>query len=319
MVAGMLFGANIATADSVWVQSYERTSQTEACAAQPGETPWQASWGTDSSWSPSWEMWANSGNGGWVCTRSITWARTPVDLTPVTPVVTCTEPVGGAVVDCAVGKIGPGEGLVFYIDSVSGLRYEMAPTNWNDPTNPTGVDPTKEWITNASTCYATNSSVADQNCQSNNLYPETTSGAQTASTTGSEAIGMGSVNTAAIKDRMFGVDATLYAAGLASAYRGGGFTDWFLPSEDELNAMCNYSRNLSASPDPTVSCYGGSGTSQDGTFAGGDYGFASGRDFYYWSSSQKDRRFVWSRILGDGFSSDDAKGDAMRVRPVRAF
>ena len=118
MVAGMLFGANIATADSVWVQSYERSSQTEACAAQPGETPWQASWGTDPSWSPSWEMWANNGNGGWVCTRSITWARTPVPASSG----------GGGAVTYAVGDVGPGDGLVFLI--ANGLTYEMAPKTW---------------------------------------------------------------------------------------------------------------------------------------------------------------------------------------------
>ena len=117
MVAGMLFGANIATADSVWVQSYERSSQTEACAAQPGETPWQASWGTDPSWSPSWEMWANNGNGGWVCTRSITWARTPIAASS-----------GGGSVSYAVGDVGPGGGLVFLI--ANGLTYEMAPKTW---------------------------------------------------------------------------------------------------------------------------------------------------------------------------------------------
>jgi len=45
VVAGMLFGARVAVADSVWYQSYGRVSQSEACAAQVGETPWQASWG----------------------------------------------------------------------------------------------------------------------------------------------------------------------------------------------------------------------------------------------------------------------------------
>ena len=77
MVAGVVFGAGSAMADSVWVQSYERSSQTAECESQAGETPWQASWGTDSSWTPTWEQWANDGKGGWTCTRSVTWARTP--------------------------------------------------------------------------------------------------------------------------------------------------------------------------------------------------------------------------------------------------
>ncbi len=47
VVAGTLFGANVASADSIQVQGYQRASQTEACVAQVGETPWQASWGPD--------------------------------------------------------------------------------------------------------------------------------------------------------------------------------------------------------------------------------------------------------------------------------
>jgi hypothetical protein len=65
-----------ASADSVQVQSYQRTAQSQACAAQPGETPWEAAWGADSSWHPTWEQWANGGQGGWTCGRTIVWAKT---------------------------------------------------------------------------------------------------------------------------------------------------------------------------------------------------------------------------------------------------
>ena len=281
MVAGMLFGANIATADSVWVQSYERTSQTETCAAQPGETPWQASWGADSSWSPSWEQWANNGNGGWVCTRSITWARTNASSNdPVSP-VTCTEPVGGADVACAVGKIGPGGGLVFLISS--GLTYEMAPKTWG-ANETTGI----QWCSD-----------------------------QVNSVTTGVAVGTGSANTLAmVTGASPFVECTSSAPNAVRAYSGGGYTDWFLPSQDELNAMCYYSRNLSASPDPTVSCYGGSGTFQDSTFASGTYGFASDD---YWSSSQYGASGAWGQYLGNGNQGDGGKFDTLRVRPVRAF
>ena len=76
VVAAGLTLAPSASAKSAEVQeqSYQRASQSEACAAQTGETPWQAAWGTDSSWHPTWEQWANGGTGGWTCTRSITWA-----------------------------------------------------------------------------------------------------------------------------------------------------------------------------------------------------------------------------------------------------
>ena len=48
------------------------------------------------------------------------------------------------------------------------------------------------------------------------------------------AIGTGLTNTDKIIATSQGTISTSYAAGLARAYRGGGYTDWFLPSKDEL-------------------------------------------------------------------------------------
>jgi len=283
MVATTLFGARVAEADSTWFQSYQRGSASEACVAQAGETPWQDSWGTNPGWSPSWEQWANNRQGGWVCSRSITWARTP-------------EAAGSSTVTYALGDIGPGGGLVFYIDSVSGLRYEMAPKNWGVSG---AIDPIAVWITSATKCYATNSSDADQNCQINDLYPGT-SDAQSASMAAATAIGMGSANTDAIIARMVAgiVSDNAYAAGLARAYAGvdGLTTGWFLPSKDELNAMYTYS------------LVGGFDTAR--------YGFAS--DFY-WSSSQNFAHLAWYQYLDNGGQSDATKSNLHRVRPVRAF
>ena len=83
--------APAAAADSIQVQSYQRSSQTQACASQPGETPWQASWGPDASWHPSWEQWANGGSGGWTCTRSMTWALSAPDPAPELPAAGCVN------------------------------------------------------------------------------------------------------------------------------------------------------------------------------------------------------------------------------------
>jgi hypothetical protein len=129
VVAGTLFGANVASADSIQVQGYQRASQTEACVAQVGETPWQANWGTDAGWKPSWEQWANKGAGGWVCSRSITWAKTPVAASSGGGVASCAT--GAA---CALGDIGPGGGLVFRI--YGGKTYEMAPKTWSGSGTP---------------------------------------------------------------------------------------------------------------------------------------------------------------------------------------
>jgi hypothetical protein len=264
MVAGMLFGANIATADSVWVQSYERTSQTAACGARPGETTWQASWGTDSSWSPSWEQWANNGNGGWVCTRSITWARTPEDA-------------GSSTVTYALGDIGPGGGLVFYdAGSVQpwGRYLEMAPKTWSGGSG----DPTDDWCSDVTNSVATGT-----------------------------AVGTGSANTTAMLTSASPfVACTASAANAVRAYPG----DWFLPSKDELNAMCNYSRNPTTPP--TGACAG----SQSGTFASGLYGFAYE---VYWSSSEDSSGVAWGQSFFDTVPLNMGKNLPQRVRPIRAF
>ncbi len=290
MIAATLFGANVASGDEVWDQSYQRGSASEACVAQAGETPWQDSWGTNPGWSPSWEQWANNGQGGWVCSRSITWAR------------------DSAARVYNIGDVGPGGGLVFLISG--GLTYEMARKDWGAGS---AIDPTKAWTTTAGVCYASGSSTDNADCQTNNLYPGTTL-VQSASTTASEAIGMGSANTDAIIARMAAgsVSSSDYAAGLASAYAGvdGLTSGWFLPSKDELNAMCNYSRNPTTPP--TGVCTG----SQDGTFSTGTYGFAGG---LYWSSSQSLAGFAWTQDLDDGIQYNASKFGPLRVRPVRAF
>jgi hypothetical protein len=104
---------------------------------------------------------------------------------------------------------------------------------------------------------------------------------------------------------------TASAPNVARAYAGGGLTDWFLPSMDELNAMCNYSRTWTGAPS-TGACTG----AQNGPFAAGTYGFASGN---YWSSSQLDATNAWYRSFVDGDLNGVVKGSALRVRPVRAF
>ena len=266
VVAGTLVGANVASADSVQYQSYQRASQTEACTAQVGETPWQASWGTDSSWYPSWEQWANGGKGGWTCGRSITWAKTPV--------------AGGSssARTYALGETGPGGGLVFLISG--GLTYEMAPNTWG-ANETTGI----QWCSD-----------------------------QTHSVATGDAVGTGSANTTSM---LTSAPATSFVACTASApnavraYAGGGLTDWFLPSKDELNAMCNYSRTWTGTPS-TGACTG----AQNGAFAAGTYGFASG---YYWGSSQSSASNAWGQSFVDGGQASAGKNSTVRVRPVRAF
>lgn len=105
------------------------------------------------------------------------------------------------------------------------------------------------------------------------------------------AIGTGSANTTAIIASQ-GEVATSYAAGLARAYDGGGYGDWYLPSKDELNQLYLNREAIG--------------------------GF---RDAYYWSSSESEANanVAWHQYFGTGAQQTYYKGDRGRVRAVRTF
>ena len=85
-----------------------------------------------------------------------------------------------------------------------------------------------------------------------------------------------------------------YAAGLARSYNGGGYSDWYLPSRDELNKL-----------------YLNSGWI--GGLATEPYWI------YYWSSSEYDANNAWMQKFNMGSQGDDNKPYSGRVRAVRAF
>jgi hypothetical protein len=111
-------------------------------------------------------------------------------------------------------------------------------------------------------------------------------------------IGTGSANTDAIIDAQ-GTPQTSYAAGVARAYTGGGFTDWFLPSKDELNQMYTNKATINT----TASANGGSNFSTN----------------YYWSSTEDDNNNAWSQSFFSGFQYNISKDYTDIVRAVRAF
>jgi hypothetical protein len=112
------------------------------------------------------------------------------------------------------------------------------------------------------------------------------------------SIGSGSVNTTAIIAQQGAGDPTTYAAGLARAYRGGGYDDWYLPSRDELNQLY-----------------------VNRTAIGGLHTGVSDRP-YYWSSSQHadNAGNAWYQYFNDGNQTWANKDYAdSRVRAVRVF
>jgi len=104
-------------------------------------------------------------------------------------------------------------------------------------------------------------------------------------------IGTGSSNTDAIISAQ-GAVATSYAAGLARAYTGGGHSDWYLPSIDELNVL--YLNKTAIG------------------------GFPAGK-FRYWSSSERSGTDAWIEDLSDGGQVWFNKNEPYRVRAVRSF
>ena len=113
------------------------------------------------------------------------------------------------------------------------------------------------------------------------------------------AIGTGASNTNAIIVAQ-GTPLTNYAAGLASAYRGGGFDDWFLPSKDELNEMYRNRAFITV----TANENGGSAFS-----------------LKYSSSTEyaSDYRSAMIQFFDDGFQGHGDKYQRSSVRAVRAF
>ena len=112
------------------------------------------------------------------------------------------------------------------------------------------------------------------------------------------AIGTGSANTDAIISAQ-GATETSYAAGLARAYTGGEYTDWFLPSKDELYKMYLKRTTINAT-----------------ALANGGSIFAT---LLYWSSTEFDNTWGWAQRFNSYFSDLSSKSNLFKVRAVRAF
>ena len=166
----------------------------------------------------------------------------------------------------AIGDTGPAGGLIFYIDTADAHSWtylEVAPasTEWTS----------KEW--------------GD-------------SGTEIGGDAALTGIGEGQAATAAIVAHMEGQSITGTAAQLCDGLSEGGYSDWFLPSKDELNAIW----------DNIV---------DDGT--GANSGVGGFLYDYYWSSSESSSNDAWLQFFFDGSQYNPNKNIGNRVRAVRAF
>ena len=101
------------------------------------------------------------------------------------------------------------------------------------------------------------------------------------------AIGTGMANTNAI---IVAQGAGIYAASICKAYNGGGYSDWYLPSKDELNEL--YINQIAVG-----------GFSNNG----------------YWSSTESNNYGAWGQGFYAGSQGGGDKGATDGVRAVRAF
>ena len=175
---------------------------------------------------------------------------------------------------CTTGEEGPGGGIIVFT-SVGGFtcgptysdtcyNLEAAPNNWNGGSN--------DFV------------------WANVAYQNTFVGGSTAARSlTSDQLGVGYKNSLAIVGE--GNDATT-AAGIARAYRGGGKSDWYLPSPGDWEKMA-------AALYPTNLPMG-----------------------LYWLSSEKQTspvRAFWGRPDIPSYTNYDVKSGIHAVRPVRAF
>ena len=179
----------------------------------------------------------------------------------------------------SVGDPGPGGGTIFYVDMrrAVGSRYlEVACAGWQN-TCDGSADPQVAWD-----CHGTPINGAD-----------------------GTAIGTGELNTT---DIVTGCPTTGIAAKVADAYSNNTLDDWFLPSLDELNALCNW-----AYVDAVDAFCNENGAGSLSLTYGG---FSTGG---YWSSSELDGYNAWAKYFNSGQSAFTDKYVNLFVRPIRSM
>jgi hypothetical protein len=124
-------------------------------------------------------------------------------------------------------------------------------------------------------------------------------------------LGQGLANTISIIAASGGSSLTSYAAGLASSYNGGGYSDWYLPSKDELNKLYQNRAAIGNFATSGIAAYWSS--SQKGTF-----------NFKDFTEYAKGITSAWVQLFftdGDvgGTQKDLGISNLRRVRAVRVF
>ena len=203
---------------------------------------------------------------------------TTTTSTTTTTTTTTSTTTTTTVAPLQVGSTGPGGGTIFFIDLTKpeGERYlEIACEGWNN------------------SCDGTNDPEVIWGCSGDSISGATET-----------AIGTGPANTAAI---LAACSSRTNAAGVVDAYEKNGHTDWYLPSKDELNALCKWVHN------DNVNTICNSNRQFDP--------LVNGRIIVnsYWSSSQSSATEAHKIAFQLGELETYGKGNINFVRPIRRF
>ena len=210
----------------------------------------------------------------------------PATTTTVAPTTTTTTTTTTlAPVVYQVGQTGPGGGIVFYVHANGTFAcgetlnqnctyLEVAPNTWNGGS----ADPLAPWG-----CDQTPIAGAD-----------------------GTAIGAGRQNTT---DIVNGCATSGIPALLANDLTLGGQSDWFLPSKDELNALCKWAFGDTVNAICNNDGFGGLSLTGVGGFS----------IDLYWSSSELSGDDALDQNFYIGSQAYNGKDLTESVRPVRAF
>ena len=214
---------------------------------------------------------------------------------------------------CVYLDPGPGGGTVFYVQPLGGTF--ASPGSACNTAGVGGISTCKYleaapigWITETQTPAQTNCGASGGTNGTSTDDPACKWSANSTVQIGTTAPGLGAgrANTVAIIGQSGGGSTLGYAASAADAYRGGGYTDWFLGSVTEMIEFCKYGRNQTTG-DINVSC-NNTGSLRTGI-----------RFPSYWTSvevSATDARF---QNTSSGSQASTPKSGASGVRPIRAF
>lgn len=180
----------------------------------------------------------------------------------------CGEPPDGDSYDTsdfAIGDEGPAGGLIFFVDTDDVHDFNFLEAAPEDVKRDEG-HPIYSWAAGFSDAFFMQ--VVDS------------------------TVGTGEANTRRIVNELEETDQSGRAAQVADDHSVGGYSDWFLPSKDELQLMYD---NLH-------------------TEGLGDF-----HDDVYWSSTEHDINYAHGLNFNNGFWNEWLKTYRERVRPIRAF